>query len=266
MVKQLLFCSAALAAQALVLASAVAQYVDNPETTQHVLKGRPYSPYADRAFPTNVYFGDVHVHTGLSTDAGGGGTRLMPRDAYRFARGEQVMSNTGQPVKLSRPLDFFMITDHSDAMGAITDIIDGAPAARFTECFKDLIENDPDVLLTGLEHLDERYIKAVKYSTKASKEGEFRGRPKMVLLADIASDDEAAADAAASAHPVAAGVGTGEARRRVGRLRRLPPSRRPGRDRRRVVRYGAASRPPDGGPAAAGPACQGGTGARGCRK
>jgi hypothetical protein len=29
-------------------------------------KGRPYSPYADRAYPTGVYFGDTHVHTGLS--------------------------------------------------------------------------------------------------------------------------------------------------------------------------------------------------------
>ncbi|WP_171100183.1 DUF3604 domain-containing protein [Ruegeria sp. HKCCD7255] len=89
--------------------------------------GRPYSPNADRAYPTQVYFGDTHVHTGLSADAGGGGTRLMPRDAYRLARGEQVVSNTGQPVKLAQPLDFYMITDHSDAMGAITDIIGGAP-------------------------------------------------------------------------------------------------------------------------------------------
>lgn len=56
-----------------------------------------------------------------------GGTRLMPRDPYRFARGEQVVSNTGQPVRLSRPLDFYMIMDHSDAMGVITDIIGGAP-------------------------------------------------------------------------------------------------------------------------------------------
>ena len=79
------------------------------------------------AFSTQVFFGDTHVHTALSADAGGGGTRLLPRDAYRFARGEQVTSNTGQPVKLSRPLDFYMITDHSDGMGAITDIIGGAP-------------------------------------------------------------------------------------------------------------------------------------------
>ena len=92
-----------------------------------LLKGRPYSPYADRAFPTQVFFGDTHVHTAVSADAGGGGTRLQPRDAYRFARGEQVESNTGQPVKLSRPYDFYMVTDHSDGMGAIIDILAGAP-------------------------------------------------------------------------------------------------------------------------------------------
>jgi hypothetical protein len=92
-----------------------------------IYKGRPYSPYADRAFPTQVYFGDTHVHTGLSPDAGGSGTTLMPRDAYRLVRGEQVVSNSGQPIKLARPYDFFMITDHSDAMGAITDIIKGTP-------------------------------------------------------------------------------------------------------------------------------------------
>jgi hypothetical protein len=112
------------------LLAATAMPVAAQDTTGvdvEIYKGRPYSPYADRAFPTNVYFGDTHVHTGLSPDAGGSGTTLMPRDAYRFARGEQVVSNSGQPVKLARPYDFFMITDHSDAMGAITDIIKGTP-------------------------------------------------------------------------------------------------------------------------------------------
>ena len=103
------------------------QAQDNSGVKPDVFKGRPYSPYADRAFPSQVFFGDTHVHTGLSPDAGGSGTRLMPRDAYRFARGEQVVSNTGQPVKLDRPLDFYMITDHSDAMGAIIDILKGTP-------------------------------------------------------------------------------------------------------------------------------------------
>jgi hypothetical protein len=117
---------AAVAAVFLIAASGVAAF-DSAGTEAAAFEGRAYSPYADRAFPTEVYFGDTHVHTGLSADAGGSGTRLMPRDAYRLARGEQVMSNTGQPVKLARPYDFFMITDHSDAMGAITDIIAGAP-------------------------------------------------------------------------------------------------------------------------------------------
>ena len=69
-----------------------AQEGDEPNAlTPSIQKGRPYSPYADRSFPTNVYFGDTHVHTALSADAGGGGTRLLPRDSYRFARGEQVI-------------------------------------------------------------------------------------------------------------------------------------------------------------------------------
>ena len=90
-------------------------------------QARPYSPYAERSYPTDVYFGDTHVHTGISADAGGSGTRLMPVDAYRFASGEQVTSNTGLPVKLARPYDFYMITDHSDGMGAIADILSGTP-------------------------------------------------------------------------------------------------------------------------------------------
>ncbi len=115
----------------------------NMDGLDPVFPPRPYSPYADRGFPENVYFGDTHVHTGLSGDAGGGGTTLMPRDAYRFARGEQITSNTGQPVKLRTPFDFFMITDHSDGMGAITDMIAGTPnvmadpdGKMFHEAFK----------------------------------------------------------------------------------------------------------------------------------
>ncbi len=77
----------------------------------------PYSPYAGRNFPTRPLFGDTHLHTGFSMDAGAFGARLTPRDAYRFARGEELTSNTGQPVKLSRPLDFLVVADHSDGMG-----------------------------------------------------------------------------------------------------------------------------------------------------
>nr|WP_261323054.1 DUF3604 domain-containing protein [Rhizobium leguminosarum] len=88
---------------------------------------RPYSPYADRNFPTRPLFGDTHLHTAVSFDAGAFGARLTPRDAYRFARGEQVMSSTNQPAKLSRPLDFLVVADHSDNMGMITDLLAGKP-------------------------------------------------------------------------------------------------------------------------------------------
>jgi Protein of unknown function (DUF3604) len=67
----------------------------------------PYSPYAGRNFPTRPYFGDTHLHTSYSMDAGAFGARLGPKDAYRFAKGEEVISSSGQRAKLSRPLDFW---------------------------------------------------------------------------------------------------------------------------------------------------------------
>ena len=65
-----------------------------------------YSPYAGRNFPTQVFWGDTHLHTGMSMDAGAFGARLLPEDAYRFARGQELTSSTGLKVKLDRPLDF----------------------------------------------------------------------------------------------------------------------------------------------------------------
>lgn len=88
---------------------------------------RPYSPYAGRKFPTRPYFGDTHLHTSFSMDAGAFGARLGPREAYRFARGEEVQASSGQPVKLSRPLDFLVVADHSDNMGFFPDLLAGKP-------------------------------------------------------------------------------------------------------------------------------------------
>src|SRR5580698_9880631 len=90
-------------------------------------KKAPYSPYADRKFPERVYWGDTHLHTAISLDAGAAGCRLGPREAYRFAKGEQITASSGQQVKLARPLDFLVVSDHSDNMGFITDLFAGKP-------------------------------------------------------------------------------------------------------------------------------------------
>jgi Protein of unknown function (DUF3604) len=88
---------------------------------------RDYSPYANRKYPTHVYFGDTHHHTANSGDAFMAGDRLGPEDSYRFARGEQVTSSTGIPVKLSRPLDFLVISDHAEGLGVMYEVYKGNP-------------------------------------------------------------------------------------------------------------------------------------------
>jgi hypothetical protein len=89
--------------------------------------GTAYSPYAGRNFATDVYWGDTHLHTDISMDAGAFGNRLGLEEAYRFARGEQVESTNAGPARLSRPLDFLVIADHSDNMGFFPDMLAGAP-------------------------------------------------------------------------------------------------------------------------------------------
>ena len=99
----------------------------DPDLLTRIYPGKAYSPYAEREFPNQVYWGEAHLHTGLSLDAGLFGNILGHEDAYRFARGEQIQSSGGLQVKLGRPLDWLAITDHSDMMGIATDIQKGAP-------------------------------------------------------------------------------------------------------------------------------------------
>jgi hypothetical protein len=92
----------------------------------------PYSPYAGRDFPTRPFFGDTHTHTSFSMDAGAFGARLGPKDAYRFAKGEEVIASSGRRAKLSRPLDFLVVTDHSDGMGFFPQLMSADPALLAT--------------------------------------------------------------------------------------------------------------------------------------
>ena len=99
------------------------------ETLERAFKPQQrFSPYTGRNFPTHVFFGDTHLHTGMSMDAGAFGARLTPEDAYRFARGEELVSSTGLPVRLSRPLDFLVVADHSDNMGFFPRLFAGEAA------------------------------------------------------------------------------------------------------------------------------------------
>src|ERR1051326_8034052 len=59
-------------------------------SAEKAFKQRPYSPYAGRNFPTRPLFGDTHLHTSFSMDAGAFGARLGPREAYRFARWGEI--------------------------------------------------------------------------------------------------------------------------------------------------------------------------------
>src|SRR5262245_5707805 len=120
------------AGAALIAAAAFSAAADNDtgdltkEKADAAHKRAPvYSPYAGRDFPTRPFFGDTHLHTSFSMDAGAFGTRIAPREAYRFARGEEITASSGQPVKLSRPLDFLVVADHSDNMGFFPDLIAG---------------------------------------------------------------------------------------------------------------------------------------------
>jgi Protein of unknown function (DUF3604) len=78
---------------------------------------RQYSPYLHQSYPDQVFFGDTHLHTSYSTDAGMIGNTLGPDEALRFAKGEKVISSTGLPARLIRPLDFLVVADHAENLG-----------------------------------------------------------------------------------------------------------------------------------------------------
>ncbi len=97
------------------------------ESLESAFKEDSFSPYANRSFPSQVFWGDTHLHTSISMDAGAIGNRLGPEEAYRFARGEQITSSTGVRARLSRPLDFLVVSDHSDNMGLFTLLYEADP-------------------------------------------------------------------------------------------------------------------------------------------
>lgn len=99
----------------------------------------PVNPTARRAF-----FGELHLHTTMSFDAWTFGTKITPDQAYKFARGETVMVPAVQiakqqgftpsgpvPAKRAWPLDFTAVTDHSEYLGAMTQL--DVPGSAFSQ-------------------------------------------------------------------------------------------------------------------------------------
>ena len=79
---------------------------------------KPYSSPAGEDYPQNVYWGDTHLHTRNSADAYSlGNMNLTPADAYRFAKGQATVAHNGMTVKLKRPLDFLVVSDHAEYLG-----------------------------------------------------------------------------------------------------------------------------------------------------
>jgi Protein of unknown function (DUF3604) len=95
--------------------------LEDPSLYGSLGAGHKTFPAPEVAIPYNenrqVFFGDLHIHTGLSTDAYIMGVRSEPDDVYRFANGEVINHGAGYPIQISRPLDFAAVTDHAEYMG-----------------------------------------------------------------------------------------------------------------------------------------------------
>ena len=112
-------------------------------------------------FPNGVYFADTHLHTSYSTDAGMVGNILGPEEAYRFARGEEVIQSHGLRARLRRPLDFLVISDHAENLGLATMIAESNADllnSEFGRLVHDLVKSDrgPEAYMAWIERMNAR--------------------------------------------------------------------------------------------------------------
>ncbi|MEM6579138.1 MAG: DUF3604 domain-containing protein, partial [Pseudomonadota bacterium] len=105
-------------------AASAQEFQTEQENTEVVLAPDSFSPYAGRNFPQRPLWGDSHLHTAVSVDAGTM-TRLTQEQAFRFARGEEVTTTHGLRAKLSRPLDWIVVSDHAEMYGLMPQLLSG---------------------------------------------------------------------------------------------------------------------------------------------
>ena len=96
----------------------------NEATTESATRQKE-SPVVEKNPNKNLYWGDTHLHTTLSPDAFSQGNRLAPDVAFRFAKGEEVVSSSGKKYQLTRPLDFLVVADHAEGLGIGPAILEG---------------------------------------------------------------------------------------------------------------------------------------------
>jgi hypothetical protein len=187
---RLLACASLIVTAALPAYGADAPITPKPPATRDHL---PYSKPTDTRYPQRVLWGDTHLHTDSSFDAGMFGTRLGPEDAFRFARGETVISTTGIPARLRRPYDFLLVSDHSDYMGLPLALQNGDPAlladpvgkkwydeyhakseagfALFVQMAKDMMTHKPSLRIPALQQ--GAWQRAVAAAEKYNDPGHF---------------------------------------------------------------------------------------------
>ena len=149
----------------------------NRDNGTSIFGGEEEAKVVETAYPENVYFGDTHLHTSNSSDAFAFGVRLGPEEALRFASGKEVTATMGLKAKLSRPLDFLVIADHSDGLAALKAIHD-APRLLLRdpllERWHDELQKGPEesaqVARELIDRFSQRTLPAAMMDPKANAE------------------------------------------------------------------------------------------------
>jgi len=168
--------------------SAVAQDL-HPAKEDFKPSKKEYSPYVEDHFPNQVYFGDTHLHTSWSADAGMAGATLGPEEAYRVSRGETVTAHSGWKVKLIRPLDFLVVADHAENLGVADFIRRSDPillanktgkkwhdlnkAGKGYEAFLEWVRSDKEDLIKEPRMVQAVWSKVVENADKYYQPGVF---------------------------------------------------------------------------------------------
>jgi hypothetical protein len=164
-------------------------YLPDKAGVTDALAKKQFSPYVARQFPTRALFGETHLHTAISVDAGTMCT-VGQEDAFRFARGEEVTSTNGLRARLSRPLDFMVLTDHAEMYGLMPALKKGDPdllrQPKGKQWYDQLNTGDPDtVFATAMEIVASLSEKEPPLKADAIVESAWR---EYIALADKYND------------------------------------------------------------------------------